>query len=476
MSTILSFFPSGLTPRAGQVEVLLKLEAEWQRSDVFCLVLPTAFGKSACALTIAKWAGQAQIIVPNNLLLQQYADCRSGIPLGKRREDYWCATSKRSCEAQHKAVKQCCADVCPYTKALQSYTKSPLGISNYYTYLAHKPYRSTLIIDEVQCALELLKELARKKLWQAEYRYPADARSFGDLIGWLEKLTAGSRTLDTKLAKLQKALLALEPSTLVRRSTQAWRGEPRDVLELLPLDVRNEPPVLWPPHRVRRLVLMSATLARPDLEAMGLAGRRVCWIEGASPIPAERRAVLYQPVGNMSFAHQDATLPKVAEALVALASSNPGKGLVHTPYAVAEKLRQYLGGNPRFQWHSRQDKKACYEAWQASSPEQGRVLVGSGLYEGIDLAYDLARWQAICKVPYLSLADPAIRWLAENKPETYAWQAVKALMQATGRVCRTPEDEGKTFILDSSFGTLYSRNSGLFSSWWRDAYQEGSKK
>jgi Rad3-related DNA helicase len=89
--------------------------------------------------------------------------------------------------------------------------------------------------------------------------------------------------------------------------------------------------------------------------------------------------------------------------------------------------------------------------------------------EGLDIAYDAGSWQAICKVPYLSLADPAIRWTAENKPKTYAWWAIRAVLQASGRICRAPDDFGVTFLLDSSFEKLYNGNRELFPDWYIEA-------
>lgn len=467
---ILDHFPTDLTPRDGQARVLKRLAASWKDYDVFVITMPTAAGKSHVGLTIARWSGNASIIVPNNLLLGQYQHSAPTLPFLKKRKSYWCAKCDQSCEKTHAKTGKTCGGSCPYEKAVERACKSSINICNYYTYLSHKPYREVLIIDEAHLALEMLKDLARKKLWQHDYGYPADARSLGDLLGWVEGLETKGLTLDPKLTKLKAELLALEPSTLVRRGRALWRGDERDLVELLPLSVSHEPPVLWPPHRVRKIVLMSATIGRPDVEAMGLDKRRVLYLECASPIPPERRQIHYVPAGNMSVRYQDETLPKLAQSLERIAAAHLGKGLIHAPYSVAEKLRGLLTDR-RFVFHTRDNKKEMYDGFlDSATGSEGKILVGSGMYEGLDLKYEAGTWQVITKVPYLSLGDPALRWLAENKPDAYAWQAIRTMMQASGRICRAPDDFGVTFIVDSAFKTLYSKHSNLFANWWKEGY------
>jgi Rad3-related DNA helicase len=91
------------------------------------------------------------------------------------------------------------------------------------------------------------------------------------------------------------------------------------------------------------------------------------------------------------------------------------------------------------------------------------------MYEGIDLPYDAARWQALTKVPYPSLAEPAIKYLADKDPEWYQWETAKLVLQASGRVVRASDDWGITYILDSSFEQLYEKAEHLFPQWWQDS-------
>jgi len=89
--------------------------------------------------------------------------------------------------------------------------------------------------------------------------------------------------------------------------------------------------------------------------------------------------------------------------------------------------------------------------------------------EGVSLDYDLARWQVITKCPYPSLAEPAIRYLADQKPAWYQWETLKKLVQACGRVCRTPEDWGITYITDTTALRLFRENGRMIPNYLKEA-------
>jgi Rad3-related DNA helicase len=96
-------------------------------------------------------------------------------------------------------------------------------------------------------------------------------------------------------------------------------------------------------------------------------------------------------------------------------------------------------------------------------------MVGSGMYEGVSLDEDLARWQIICKVPWPSLAEPAMKYLATEDKEYYANRTIKDIVQTYGRVCRGPTDSGTTLIWDNTFERLLKEHSSLFPKWFLDA-------
>lgn len=79
--------------------------------------------------------------------------------------------------------------------------------------------------------------------------------------------------------------------------------------------------------------------------------------------------------------------------------------------------------------------------------------------EGIDGAGDSCRWQAMCKVPWPHMKDPVVTRLMESVDPTtkkwanawYTWKAAQQTVQGMGRVCRSDDDYGVTYLLDSGF-------------------------
>jgi Rad3-related DNA helicase len=242
---------------------------------------------------------------------------------------------------------------------------------------------------------------------------------------------------------------------------------------MLPVDIKDAPPTFWP-GRVKKIVMMSATINRKDIEELGLGRRRVLFLEASSPIPPSQRPLYYKPIANVNRNSMEKSTLEIARWIEGnlLEKYRDVKGVIHATYAQAKILRKIWGDNERFIFHSKMDTKERYADFLEALPSTGKVLVASGLYEGIDLVEDLGRWQAMIKIPWPSLGDPAIKHKCDNDSEWYNWQTLKQVMQCSGRICRTDKgDWGHTYILDSTFKKLYeqSKQQGLVARWWNDA-------
>lgn len=469
VKSLLECFPSSLTPRAVQSSVLSQLEKAWSSYDVFVVNLPVASGKSAIAVSIARWQGKTAILTPTNVLVKQYKDEYPALATLGKRDSYACwQTPTRSCEDTKLACGRTCAgNTCTWSKAIRKAHAFPFGVYNYHTYLAHKLRKEVLVIDEAHNLLPFLQELASQKLWRKDYHYPSNLNTYADLLKWVDELPAYK--LDDKLKRIKADVENVNPQLLLHRTTGRWRDlEEEDVIEILPLTTRDEPPLLWP-NKVKKIVLLSATIGRKDVESLGLDKKRVCYIEGDSPIPVERRPITFIPVADASLKHQEKSVPELARFVEeVLLPQFPEKGLIHATYGLAAELRTLLKSD-RFIFHNRNDKSRKYQEFLDSRIEEGRILVASGLYEGIDLPYDAGRWQVLLKIPWPSLGEPAIRHKSESDPEWYAWETVKTVLQAVGRISRKEDDYGESLILDKSFGRLIERWPDLFPNYFKDA-------
>ena len=104
-------------------------------------------------------------------------------------------------------------------------------------------------------------------------------------------------------------------------------------------------------------------------------------------------------------------------------------------------------------FHTNETKGEVYKQFREAT--EPKILVASGMYEGIDLPEDLGRWQVISKIPWPSLGNPAIKYKMERDEEWYYWETAKIVIQACGRICRSETDRGISYILDSTWQRLY---------------------
>jgi Rad3-related DNA helicase len=414
---ILDYFQG--EPRAAQREVLQQLQANWNKADVFVISAPVATGKSRIATATAGWAGSSAILTPTNVLVDQYAEEFPTLAAMHKHGRY---RSKRD-----------------FLMALRRYKGAPTSLSNYYIYMTHKAYRPTVIFDEAHNVLPMLLDGSAINLWHHLYQWPDDIHDLSDLVEWIETNNVTAPTRLKKIDELKQLLDENRSSHLVELTEDVYRGKDKSVLRLTPLDARSSKPILWP-HSVNKIVLMSATINENDIYDMGLDDRRVCYIDCESPIPPVNRPFVYLGTCNMAYRHRQHSVPIAAEKLRELLSQHPERGVIHCTYAVAKQLKAHLGDEERILWADKNNRNEKYQEFLDSPAADGRVLVASSLYEGVDLNYDRARWQVLCQVPWLSLAEPAVQERLRQRPESYAWAAIRTILQGTGRVCRTPTD------------------------------------
>ncbi len=487
--SILEHFTKGKTPRAAQVTALETVEREWSKADVFVVEIPVGGGKSDVAMTLARWANEQRIksliLTPNNILLQQYQASNPKLATLMGRANYRCHNSTSAYEVRcgddasgytvdvgprgGRTTKPC--PNCPAEKSKRRLLATPYGVTNYHMTLAFRGQlsRELLIFDEAHNLLSLVRDLAARVIWRFQANYPSSLSTYSDVLNWLQGI-------QPNCSELYRELTSGQPKWLIEKGTKLYRGSEQDCLKLLPIDTSKEPPFLWPPSKVKKLVLMSATIGPKDLEQLGLDKKRVCWVSTPSPIPPQRRpVVVHSPGFDLSFSSLHSTggegIGQLANWLLEkLEEHKEERGVIHVTYALMDAVKARLAGRDggRVLYHTRDNKRAVYQQFLDAGGNS--VLMCAGLYEGIDLPGDLGRWQVICKVPWPSMAEPAWKWVAETDRERYAWETLRVVMQGAGRVCRGPEDFGVTYVADKSFNSIPKE---LMPSWFREALDAG---
>ncbi len=475
-------------PRQIQREVLDVLSREWDNYSNFVIGAPTAFGKTALAKTLMNAFRSVSCITPTNLLVEQFLAEFPDTPTLARLDSYRCETWKRPCSITRAKCRWFCKPTtdangnkvgCPASADLATakYRRGP-GVYNYHTYLAHGIQRDVLVVDEAHNLIHTIRDRLGLTIWQHDYKFPRNMYTYEQIAAWIATLPA-NRQNNKKIQLLREAVTFKVPRYIVQRTTADFNGkgtirgqpEERDCLRLLPVDISSAPPMFWPAG-VSKRVLLSATIGRKDIESLGLRGKTL-YLDCKSPIPAENRPIHIHDVvsvnhSNIEFASEE--LAKYITNVVDYHSEE--KGIIHATYKMSNLLRKFLIGE-RFMFHTRENKREMYQRFRDSNPRDGVVLVACGMYEGIDLPEDMGRFQIISKIPWTSLADPAIRHLAELDPEWYTWEVLKVFIQACGRICRTPEDHGITYVPDSSIHRLLrdGLQKELIPEWFMEAIQ-----
>ena len=498
MAKIADSVPPGYTLYPSQQEVLAELDKEWTRNKVFVLNAPVAAGKSLMAVTLAehlkKQGKSVAIMTPQVVLQDQVAADFPDIPVLKGKTRYSCHDETfPTCEDRFNAYQNLTDEEgvplrsycqgCPYITAKKKIEESQIGFYNLYSYLLGDVGKSdVLIVDEAHAIIAQLQELYTLRLYKSEVKYPNNIKTQGDLAVWMEgevhKMEdIGKEDVEPKvymkirgtINKYKMMIDGINRSPghfFYEKKTSKFKGVEQESIEVRPFTLHHVGDKLWKGHE--KILLMSATIIPQDLEYMGLQKLRSHYFEGPSSIPAENRPILVMPIAQMSYANQDAGAEKMSQTILELIEKHQGKGLIHTTYGLAQVFKKHLK-HPRLMWHTQDNKSAVYDEFRAT--EENRVLVASGMSEGIDLVGTDYEWQVITKIMFPSLGDNLIKRQREMEPVWYDWQAIKMTIQQIGRICRTPTDYGVTLILDANFNFLYFKNKKLFPSYIQSALQ-----
>jgi Rad3-related DNA helicase len=226
--------------------------------------------------------------------------------------------------------------------------------------------------------------------------------------------------------------------------------------------------------RANRFALLSATILSKETfcRGVGLDPDRVALVDVGHTFPVERRPLYDVTQGKMTYDERDETIPKVARVLARImARHDEEKGIVHAhSYAIQNRLADLLsdfGVGDRVRVHDREDRDAALESWKES--EGADVFLSVKMEEALDLKGDLARWQVVCKAPYLNTNDSRVAHrLEQGQWAWYRRAALGTVIQACGRIVRSPEDHGATYLADSSLLELFDRTRGEMPPWFAE--------
>ncbi len=229
---------------------------------------------------------------------------------------------------------------------------------------------------------------------------------------------------------------------------------------------------IW--ERAERFALLSATILDKDAfcRSAGLSPERVALVDVPHTFPVENRPLYDVTQGKMTYEEREATLPRVAETITRLMGKHPlDKGIVHAhSYAIKEALVGHLdelGVGARVRTHDRETRDSTLESWKRS--DDPTVFLSVKMEEALDLEGELARWQVLCKAPFPNTRDSRVaERLTDGQWAWYYRTALRTVIQAAGRVVRSPDDFGATYLADSSILDLFERAREDMPAWFAE--------
>lgn len=227
--------------------------------------------------------------------------------------------------------------------------------------------------------------------------------------------------------------------------------------------------------------LFSATLSPSHyyLDLLGLPEETQC-LDVASPFSAEQLHV--QVVRNLStrYQHRDASLAPICQLMARQYAERPGNYLAFfSSYQYLEQVLQALRrDHPQIPvWtQSRQMDEAArqgfIERFQIGGRGIGFAVLGGVFGEGVDLPGErlIGAFVATLGLAQLNPINEEIRQrmdtlFGNGYDYTYLYPGLQKVVQAAGRVIRTPEDQGVLYLIDDRFARPEVRK--LLPTWWQ---------
>lgn len=511
--------PQGFRWREKQKEVVeAAIKAIEEGYKNVLIDAPVGFGKTIANYCIAKYFRDKEGIdafytTPQVSLLDQIERDEilgSRIAVVKGRDNYPCVIEPGKTAANGKCTRERnfkCYEECPYkmakAKALGHWISAMSFAYLIYDRFVPEEYafgnRGLIIVDEADDLEGWAEEFGSFKF---KVEYSQRFESMDDVIVWakgvLKNVEKKIREYEDiyvlsdddvkELDRLKKYQIKLKVFlNKVEEDRRNWVFEKQKDDRLMQAwlvvkpvnvgDILND--MIWSRGEIR--IASSGTIINKEMfcKTTGLKVKETIMIRVGSVFPVENRRVYFWPVAKMTKELRSDNYGVMAEAVAKIVEKHVGdRGICHAhSYEMAKEIYDRLINSNvveeygvRVAMHNSKDRKEVFKKFL-----DGRIdfLISVGFNRGIDLKYDLARYQVITKVPFPDTSDIRVReiWVNRKAWNWARYQAIKNIVQAYGRIVRAKDDWGVTYILDSSFGHLF-RYKMQFPKWFVEAVKE----
>ncbi|HEV7503585.1 MAG TPA: helicase C-terminal domain-containing protein [Thermoanaerobaculia bacterium] len=221
-------------------------------------------------------------------------------------------------------------------------------------------------------------------------------------------------------------------------------------------------------NRAHSAVGLSATLSPPEFYTglLGFATGRTAFVEIANPFPVENRRVVIDPSVATTFRARPMNYDRIAERLAGFADAVPGNCLALFPsYAFLSEITGRMRlHNKRIliQRQADNEKERDLLLQALRSAVFGDILlvaVAGGVFaEGVDYPGEVLKAVAVVGpcLPAMTLEQQLLKDYYEERFEkgfeySFVVPGMTRVVQAAGRLIRSPEDTGVIALFDQRF-------------------------
>lgn len=526
---IMDYFPLA-EPRKKQELVINEIQRVMTETDKKFIILeaPVGSGKSAIALTIARWISNAHILTPLKSLQNQYYDeFKQYITLMKGRNAYPCTytaenslhdevindiykkklvllnKSTRNCgPTAHclgdKAVYKDCQELmdreCPYHAAITVAQESNIIVHNFFSFIYQTNFsgkfdlRNLLIIDEAHMTESVIREFTTRTITikgklinDGEFNEPTsntDLDSWGDYFIQPDfSPSKNSLNYDEALKEWHAGIGQLVgfktydswKEFIVSKTLDKKKKETR--YKFTPLEIGTMA------HRLifdygKRVLLLSGTIYSKAVfcKNLGISQDDAHFIRIDSDFPLASRPIYAKEeyMVNTSHAEWHQNFPKLINIISTVMDKfKDAKGLIHVPsYNAGYEIYQSMASS-RLIVHDKIDFQE--KLIRFFNSKGNGVFISPVCDQGVDFKDDRARFQIVTRIPYLNTEDKFVKYKLDKDFPWYNYQALVTLGQMLGRVNRSETDFGVTVLIDSRLTGFIRKNSKMLPRWLTDA-------
>lgn len=239
---------------------------------------------------------------------------------------------------------------------------------------------------------------------------------------------------------------------------------------------------------VRRVLMFSATLVERDMQKLGIKQGEYKFREYPSPFDRKHRPLIFvrksratRPVKinreeiRWSFKTHIDDQRELVRRMATIAKLRPStRGIIHArSYARAQFIYKHSDADVRKRMTfevAEFDKGDIFEkSGVVRGPNSNRILVSPAVEEGRDYPHDMARWQIIAKVPFVPI-DMLVKARQATDDGYTNTLAMRVVCQMYGRIVRSIDDWGETFILDATWAAPWFKRNAVSAKWFRSAW------